>query len=132
MTGTPLYEVWKGMKARCGNPNHEAFKNYGGRGIAVCSEWYDSFENFYKDMRDGYSKGLTLERVDTNKGYYKENCRWASRREQMNNMRKNVFVETPKGTMTIAEAARAFDLPYDNLHHRVTNSLPYSHLFTTS
>jgi hypothetical protein len=84
--GTQIYIIWKGIKGRCLNPNSRCYKHYGGRGITICEEWADSFEQFYKDVSNlsnfnesnlGY-KGLTLDRTDNNKGYSKDNVRWVS------------------------------------------------------
>lgn len=82
---TPTYNSWDCMKQRCKNPNNKAYKNYGGRGITYDKRWED-FENFIKDM-GVRPKGKTLERIDVNKNYCKENCKWATRLEQQHNMR---------------------------------------------
>lgn len=86
MEGTKIYNIWKAMKKRCNNHNDPSYENYGGRGIQVCDRWLDSFENFYEDMGER-PEGKSLERVDNNKGYSKENCVWEVRRKQNINQR---------------------------------------------
>lgn len=79
---------------RCTNPNVEAYKNYGGRGITVCKRW-ESFSNFVDDMFSTFEEGLLLERKDNDGDYSPDNCCWATRKEQNNNTRKvsKVFEE---------------------------------------
>lgn len=79
------------MKDRCYNAKHKRYSNYGGRGITVSDDWHD-FEKFRTDMADTYSSGLTLERLENSKGYSKENCKWATPKEQQRNRRNNVYV----------------------------------------
>lgn len=82
-TRTKVYAVWASMIARCSNPDHQAWKRYGGRGIKVCQRWH-KFENFLTDMGQPPLK-KSLDRINNGKGYYKNNCRWASRKVQANN-----------------------------------------------
>jgi hypothetical protein len=79
----PEYNTWSSMIQRCNNKRNNNYENYGGRGITVCEDWL-IFKNFYKDMGER-GLGLTLDRIDNDKGYYKENCRWASKSEQQSN-----------------------------------------------
>ena len=88
MSNTRLYNIWRGIKKRCGLPTAHAYENYGGRGICVCAEWRESFEAF-RDwaLANGYRDDLTLDRIDNDRGYEPSNCRWVSWVVQENNKR---------------------------------------------
>lgn len=85
-TDTSIYRTWINIRARCENKNSSNYKHYGGRGITICKEW-NSFENFYKDMGDRPSPTLTIDRIDNDKGYFPQNCRWATKSQQRINQR---------------------------------------------
>lgn len=90
MSGTPTYKTWLKMRERCSNPNADQWKWYGGRGIRVCERW-GSFKNFLADM-GARPPGMTIDRVDSTRGYEPSNCRWANRRTQIHNQTKTIKV----------------------------------------
>lgn len=103
------------MKQRTQNSNCKAFQNYGARGITVCAEWQD-FESFCEWAKgNGYKRGLDLDRVDNNKGYYPENCRWATRRENVNNRRVTLAFTVNGKTKACSEWAEETHIPHGTL-----------------
>lgn len=116
---TPEYNAWRAIKQRCHNPNSRYYKWYGERGIAICERWRDSFQNFLEDMGERPSDKHTLDRIDTDKGYSPDNCRWATRKEQSNNLRKNIPITYQGRTQTISEWADELGFKYFNLYNRI-------------
>jgi len=103
MRHTKIYRVWQNMKRRCLNTSAINYPIYGGRGISICDRWLECFENFYEDMKDGHNDNLSLERIDVNGNYCKENCKWVTMAEQCKNKRNTAYI-TYKGV-----TKRAFD-----------------------
>lgn len=98
-----LHHIWSGMKRRCENANNSNYKNYGGRGINICSEWQD-YEVFRTwALANGYADDLTIDRKDNNKGYSPDNCRWATKITQARNRRPVVLVTAFGETKCITE-----------------------------
>lgn len=106
------------MKSRCLNPNHDHYRNYGGRGITICERWLNSFIHFIDDMGAKPSKGYSLERRQTNGNYEPDNCKWATLEEQSNNTTKSLFLEYNGDRLTMAQWARKIGINRQTLHER--------------
>lgn len=86
LTNTRLYSIFRNMKQRCYNPNNPKYNSYGGRGITICDEWLNDFQMFYDwSMSHGYSDELTIDRINNDKGYSPQNCRWITWEENRKN-----------------------------------------------
>ena len=96
-----IYAVWRGMKQRCCDKSHISYKNYGAKGITICEEWMNSFENFIKDMGERPDGDYSIERANGNGNYSPDNCFWATRTEQNNNRGNyNVLIEHDGKSLT--------------------------------
>lgn len=120
-SGSKIHKAWLAMRERCTNPNSKNYKNYGGRGISVCDSWLNSFESFFKDMGDIPSKEYSLDRIDNDKGYCKENCKWSTRIEQARNTRHNVYIEYNGKTQTISAWSEELGIKFTTLNNRLNN-----------
>jgi hypothetical protein len=110
------------MRRRCNNPNQDAYKNYGARGIFVCSEWQSDFKVFHEwAMANGYQNSLTIERIDNEKGYSPDNCKWVTRKEQANNSRHNRLITYKGKTKTVAQWAEEKGINPKTLRKRLWN-----------
>ena len=117
---SPEYTSWSAMRARCKNPNLKEYPRYGGRGIAVCERW-QSYENFLADMGRRPTLGHTIDRIDVNQGYFKENCRWATAIEQANNRTRQTYLEIDGVRKTQAQWLRQFNLKKPTFQTRIRN-----------
>ncbi len=104
LTKTSEYEIWCAMKSRCSNPKNKKYLNYGARGIRVCPRWRTSFASFYQDMGPR-PDGMTLERIDNDGNYYKNNCQWATYKEQNRNNRHTRVLEFNGKTQCLTDWA---------------------------
>jgi hypothetical protein len=136
MHGTREYESWHGMIQRCTNPNHTAYKNYGGRGIKVCRRWR-KFENFFADL-GARPPQQTLDRWPNKNGdYAPKNCRWATKRQQEQNTRRNRLFSLFGKTQCVSAWAREWGLSTHQLWQRLDRgwplvmalSVPFGHQF---
>lgn len=119
-TGTRLYRIWQAMKNRCNNPNVPNYRIYGAEGKTVCDEWLHNFQAFYDwSMSHGYRDDLTIDRIDGTKGYSPDNCRWATRKEQANNIRINRFIEYNGKKQTMSQWAEELNINYRTLRSRI-------------
>lgn len=118
-----INKIYRGMKSRCYDSNYTEYNEYGGRGIKICEEWLDNesgFINFYNwSMNNGYSENLTIDRIDVNGNYEPRNCRWSDRKTQMNNTRRNDYIEYMGETHTLSEWAELYGIKNKTLYTRV-------------
>lgn len=119
---TNEYRLWLAMKQRCYNPKSHNYKNWGGRGITVCDEWKNSFENFIKDVGLRPSSKHSLDRIDNSKGYTKENCKWSTWFEQGAHRRSNRNITYKDQTKTISEWARIYKITPHTISYRLKNN----------
>ena len=112
------YIIWEAMKRRCYTPRQPNYARYGGRGITVCDKWRDSFEAFLGDMGE-CPQDYSIERIDNDGPYCKDNCRWATPTEQGNNKRNNVMLTHDGKTLTLAQWSRETGFDYKVLHSRL-------------
>lgn len=120
---SPEYNAWIHMIHRCTNKNDKAFKHYGALGISVCDRWMNSFDNFVDDMGMRPSKDHSLDRIDVNGNYCKENCRWADKLTQANNKRKSKKIEVFGLLMTAREIANETGIPIKTIKSRIDKNM---------
>lgn len=117
-TGTPEFMAWTSIKQRCGNIKNPSYKNYGGRGIKVCAEWEDSFSLFISDVGKRPSDKYSIDRIDNDKGYNKDNCKWSLRSEQNRNHRRNRWITYNGETLCITDWAKKIGITQHALQAR--------------
>jgi DNA-directed RNA polymerase subunit RPC12/RpoP len=117
-----LYETWKDMRKRCNNENGMDYHNYGGRGISVCDRWND-FANFATDMGAHPENGMTLDRIDVNDNYCKENCKWSSRIEQSRNKRTSRFLTINGETKNLIDWCRQYNQYHGLVRYRLAKGM---------
>lgn len=114
------YSIWCKIKERCYNKNSHAYHHYGGRGVTVCDRWA-KFENFYSDMGPRPSAKHSIDRIDCNKNYEPENCRWATMTTQQRNRTNNAIYTHNGVTACLAELCELNGIKYQLAHQRLSN-----------
>lgn len=123
------YNVWEGMIRRCYNSKHTYYHRYGGRGITVCDEWKDAPKDFIEWLlNNGWRKGLQIDRIDNNKGYYPNNCRIVPRIINQNNTCQNRYVYVYGENLTISEAARKYQIGKTTIKERLNRGWNGNHV----
>nr|WP_321985302.1 hypothetical protein [uncultured Lichenicoccus sp.] len=112
------YVIWCNMKARCTDPEHPGWQDYGGRGISVCAQWADSFQTFTDDMGP-CPPGMSIDRRDNDGNYTPQNCRWATTIQQANNKRSSRHITAGGMTLTLAQWSERVGLTPAALHRRL-------------
>lgn len=129
MSNTRIYRIWCAMISRCHNPNVRNYTNYGGRGITVCDEWRNSFETFYDDMIDGYSDDLSIDRINNNGDYIKENCKWSTRIEQSRNTRNNSWHTIDGITKCKNDWATELGISHHRINEKLRNGYTFQQIY---
>ena len=114
---TRAWKIWSGIKQRCLNPKNSAYKRYGGRGITVCDKWL-TLEGFLEDMGEP-PDGMSIDRKENDKGYYKDNCRWATDTQQARNTSANRVITIGNEKNTLAEWCEILGIKYTTAHSRL-------------
>ena len=116
---TKLYGLWLNIKDRCNNKNNSHFKYYGEKGIKMCEQWANDYSAFMKwALENGYVEGLSIERIDNNKGYEPSNCKWITKEEQARNRSYTKFQIINNKEMSLIEIAREFNIIPSTVYSR--------------
>lgn len=129
---TKTYDTWQHIIQRCTNPNDQQHKNYGGRGITVCEQWSgeNGFIHFLEDMGEK-PKGLSIDRIENDLGYFKENCRWATQKEQSRNQSSNHLITFNGKTQCITDWAEETGINKRTFYTRVRLGWSIEKIFNT-
>ena len=123
------FRIWISMKSRCSNPNDPNYKNYGARGIKVCDEWVNNFKQFFLDM--GNSNGLSIDRINVNGIYEKDNCRWTDMKTQSRNKRNNNTFIINGIVKCASEICEELNMPTSTFHNRLKRGWTIEKIITT-
>lgn len=131
LANSKLYRVYRAMISRCLNKKNKSYKYYGGRGIKVCDRWLESFENFYEDMGNKYSNGLSIDRIDVNGDYCPENCKFSNSIEQARNKTDNILIEYNNDKKILKDWADYYNLSYKAVWARINYGWDLEKVFNT-
>ena len=135
LSKTRLHRIWHSMYCRCYYKSTNQYKNYGGKGIKVCEEWkhMEGFINFYNwAINNGYSDELTLDRIDNEKNYCPENCRWITLKEQANHKTNNVIYTFNGKTQTASQWCEEYGILQTTLNDRLKRGWTLEQALTIS
>jgi len=119
-TTIKLLYVFNSMRSRCYNPKNKAYKNYGLRNIKIFDEWLIRPLSFVEwAINNGYKDNLTIDRIDNNKGYYPENCRWVDMKTQCRNRRSNYYITYKNEKYCLTDLAKKYNIGFSTLKHRL-------------
>jgi len=116
MSDTRPYRIWQSMKTRCTNIRQPNYERYGARDISYTPDW-ETFQQFWEDMSDGYADDLTLDRIDNNKSYTKNNCRWVTPAQQNRNSRSAVMIRYDGENLCLTDWAQKLNIPRKRLYY---------------
>lgn len=119
LSHTKLWDTYYGMKSRCYDKTDKRYSDYGGRGIEICPEWLENFENFVSwSLENGFDDNLQIDRIDNDSGYSPQNCRWISIKENCRNRRSNVMIEYQGKMITLVELSEILNIPYKTAYSK--------------
>ena len=129
--GTAIYNTWNRMLHRCYDTKNHKFKRYGQRGIKVCDEWKNNYNNFYNwAINNGFQIGLSIDRINNDGNYEPSNCQWATRKQQMNNTSRNRLLTFNNETHTLSEWSELLNIKYGTICSRLHRGKLISEVLT--
>lgn len=124
------YSIWANMIYRCHTISSNHYKNYGNKGITVCPRWL-VYQNFINDMGIRPNSSYSIDRIDNTKGYFKNNCRWASKKEQAVNRTNTIFIQYKDQPLTVEQLALELNIPITTIKNRLRRNWSHERIITT-
>ena len=129
--GEAIYDTWNRMMHRCYDIKHHKYPRYGARGIKLCDEWKNNYDEFYKwSINNGFKLGLSIDRIDNNGNYEPSNCRWATRKQQMRNTSRNRYITYKGETRSLAEWCEILNIRYGTASSRLYRGKSLDQVFS--